>query len=704
MTRAQEITRAYGGDWHGNYGAFPSPGHSKADRGMTVKDAEGDDVLFNSFNGGDWKVIRDECRQRGLIPETLGACARGAPPTRVTGIYDYADEHGEVLYRTVRKEKRGERKRFVAERPDGRGGWKTGLGEAKRVPYRLPALLAADPNEPVYLTEGERKADKIAEWGFIATAVAFGAKGWRPDYAEWLRDRTVVILPDNDEEGRGFADRARDSIQAAGGRAVVVDLPGLLPKGDVVDWTGTADELRGLTTAALTVADAPAGLIPLLDPAAWATVETPARVWTLHEMILAGQVTYLTGAGATGKSLLGQQLATCIALGQQFMGLETRQGTALYLTCEDDADELHRRQKPICEALNASLPQLSGKLHLGSLAGAIGNELSTFDPLGRMGTTPAWDRLRATALAIRASFIVLDNVAHLFSGNENIRNQVAAFLSLLNGLAAETGAAILLIGHPNKAGDSFSGSTAWENQVRSRLFLERPRDADGSVVDPDARLLSKGKANYSRNGDALAFRWHRWAFVREEDMAPNVAAEIGAIIVGNAENETFLRCLRERNRQRRAVSEKVCKSYAPTVFASMAEAKGIQKKGFENAMDRLFRLGRIERAALWQGDDRKPVYGLREVENVREMPAGNVREMPAGDSGECAGDGAGNSGPHTPTPKGVEGAAPSEAAAPSLEEGLGNVAQRLPGGRTILAPGESADDPVPGWDDTGDGQ
>ena len=140
MSRAQEITRAFGGEWHGSYGAFPSPGHSKADRGMTVKDAEGDDVLFNSFNGGDWKAVRDECRQRGLIPETLGACARGVPPTRVTGVYDYADEHGEIIYRTVRKERRGERKRFVAERPDGRGGWKSGLGEPPRVPYRLPPL------------------------------------------------------------------------------------------------------------------------------------------------------------------------------------------------------------------------------------------------------------------------------------------------------------------------------------------------------------------------------------------------------------------------------------------------------------------------------------------------------------------------------------------------------------------------------------
>jgi len=262
----------------------------------------------------------------------------------------------------------------------------------------------------------------------------------------------------------------------------------------------------------------PADLLPLIDPAAWAEVDVPARVWTLHEMILAGQVTYLTGAGATGKSLLGQQLATCVAANTQFLGVDVLLGTAIYVTCEDDADELHRRQKPIGASMGVSLAELSGRLHLVSLAGAIGNELATFDQLGRMRTTPSWQRLRTTVLATGASFVVLDNVAHLFAGNENIRQQVASFLSLLNGLALESGAAILLIGHPNKAGDSFSGSTAWENQVRSRLFLDRVKQTDGTVLDQDARTLSRGKANYSRNGEALAFRWHEWAFIRDEDL------------------------------------------------------------------------------------------------------------------------------------------------------------------------------------------
>src|SRR3546814_20697914 len=52
---------------------------------------------------------------------------------------------------------------------------------------------------------------------------------------------------------------------------------------------------------------------------------------------------------------------------------------------------------------------------------------------------------------------------------------LASFVSLMNRLAMKVDGSVLLIGHPNKAGDSFSGSTAWENQVRSRLFMERDR-------------------------------------------------------------------------------------------------------------------------------------------------------------------------------------------------------------------------------------
>lgn len=199
-----------------------------------------------------------------------------------------------------------------------------------------------------------------------------------------------------------------------------------------------------------------------------------------------------------------------------------------------------------------------------------------------------------------------------FGGNENIRNQVAVFVGLLNNLAAEIDGAVMFLGHPNKAGQDFSGSTAWENQVRSRLFMEVPKDDEGAPLDPDARTLVRGKANYARNGEQIAFRWHKWAFVHEDDLPTDQREELAATIQANKDNEIFLRCLRELTRREQAVSENIAsRTYAPLVFSKMPEAKGIGKARLEAAMDRLYRTDTIERGFLWRAD-RKDKYGLRE--------------------------------------------------------------------------------------------
>lgn len=257
MTLAQDITRHYNGDWHGSYGSFPAPGHSKDDRGVTVKDADSGEVVFNTFNGADWREIKDECRRLGLLPERERANDNTSPP-RTTGTYEYDDGSGNVIYRTRRIEQTGKRKRFVAERPEG-GRWINGIRGLDRFPYRFTELCrasaaareAGEPLPLIYFAEGERKADKLASWGLVATAIAFGANGWTDGYGEAFRDRTVIILPDNDDQGRQFAAKVKAGVEAYGATAHIVELPGLRHKGDIMDWTGTADDLRRLTDKAL---------------------------------------------------------------------------------------------------------------------------------------------------------------------------------------------------------------------------------------------------------------------------------------------------------------------------------------------------------------------------------------------------------------------------------------------------------------------
>ncbi len=406
-------------------------------------------------------------------------------------------------------------------------------------------------------------------------------------------------------------------------------------------------------------APAPLGPLPLIDPGIWQDVDAPSREWAWTDNIPHRQATYLTGPGSAGKSLFGQQLATCHALGRPFLGIDTRGGAALYLTCEDDADELHRRQAAICRALRVRPADLSGKLHLVSLAGEIGTELFTVQDGGRLDLTDRFRALEAGAIAIDAKLIVLDNVAHLFGGNENARHEVAAFVSLLNRLAMRIDGAALLIGHPNKAGDNFSGSTAWENQVRSRLFMEVPADSH----DRDVRVLSRQKSNYARKGEATTFRWLDWAFVRDDDLPIDQRVELAANAQAASDNAVFLRCLDERNRQERAVSESpASRTYAPKTFAEMAESDRIGRARLEAAMDRLFRIGAIERGFVHrdcaEGKDR---FG------VRRPPADLSADHPLTGSADVPLTTRRPPPAHTPYTTYISGAA-SEAAAPNPDD------------------------------------
>jgi hypothetical protein len=162
--------------------------------------------------------------------------------------YDYTDEHGEVIFQVCRKNPKG----FFQRKPDGKGGWENNLKGVRRVLYRLPELLEADPSATVYVCEGEKDADALRNLGMVATTNAGGAGKWRHEYNEPLRGRNVVILPDNDEPGRQHEEQVSNSLRDIAASVKVLALPGLPEKGDVSDWLkagGTAEQLQALVAA-----------------------------------------------------------------------------------------------------------------------------------------------------------------------------------------------------------------------------------------------------------------------------------------------------------------------------------------------------------------------------------------------------------------------------------------------------------------------
>lgn len=347
----------------------------------------------------------------------------------------------------------------------------------------------------------------------------------------------------------------------------------------------------------------------------------PDRKWVLPGFIPCGEITLFTGPGGAGKSLFAQQLATALAGGVPFLGIgaSSEKTTALYVTAEDDEFELHRRQRNIMRTLDLDRADVGERLGLISLRGRIGNELVTFDREGSLERSNTFSLLRNTVEVTGANFLILDNLAHLFAGNENDRGQVTAFVNALYSLVRDHGVTILLLGHPNKSGDSYSGSTAWLNAVRSQIEINRVQDGEGNVLDPDARVLTLGKANYARAGAQQAFRWHEFAFVLEEDLPSDARAELAEAQKAAAENEAYLRCLAAATDRKRAVSHHPGVNYYASTFAKMPEGRGNTKAAFERAFERLLALGAIELdAKLWKRENRTYKYGIRAVDNPAE--------------------------------------------------------------------------------------
>jgi hypothetical protein len=179
-----------------------------------------------------------------------------SPATPRERIHSYYDERGTLLFQAIKKPDG----RWMQRRPDGPDEWIWNVKGVRRVPYRLPELIAADPSETVFIVEGEKDADNLADLGVIATTNPGGAGKWLADYNAFLRGRSVVIIPDNDEPGHSHAANVQREVAAVAANVIIVELPGLDSKGDTSDWLangGTRADLDRLVreAAGLSVED-----------------------------------------------------------------------------------------------------------------------------------------------------------------------------------------------------------------------------------------------------------------------------------------------------------------------------------------------------------------------------------------------------------------------------------------------------------------
>ena len=155
-------------------------------------------------------------------------------PNKPEAEYRYVDQNGTFLA----KKTRWPGKRFSWSRPDGMGGWIMDRKDVPNTLYNLPVVQGA---ACVFVVEGEKDVDTLSAYGLKAVSGADGAGPgkWRTEYTQQLKEKNIVIIPDNDEVGRKFAIETANALYGVAASVRLIDLtliwPEILEHGDITD-------------------------------------------------------------------------------------------------------------------------------------------------------------------------------------------------------------------------------------------------------------------------------------------------------------------------------------------------------------------------------------------------------------------------------------------------------------------------------------
>jgi RecA-family ATPase len=248
----------------------------------------------------------------------------------------------------------------------------------------------------------------------------------------------------------------------------------------------------------------------------------PPRDWVVEGCFLRNNVGLISGIGGVGKSLLVQQLATCATMGRPWLGIPLKAGRALLLACEDDDDELQRRQEDINRSMDVEMADvLDAGLDCLPRHDRENTLMEIDRPNWRMRRTALFDKLELRCRRLGIQYVILDTVTAVYGGREIDARMVAAFIMEMQRLAILLQGIVILVQHPSRSGardgSGENGSVQWNNKVRSRLYFHE---------DKDHRLQLEGvKANYGPKPKPIPLEWRRGVFEPIEAPPPRDYSE-----------------------------------------------------------------------------------------------------------------------------------------------------------------------------------
>jgi AAA domain len=397
---------------------------------------------------------------------------------RIIATYDYTDEQGTLLYQAVRYHPKG----FSQRRPNGQGGWIWNLTGVRLVLFRLPQILdAVKAGRMIFAVEGEEDVKVLVKLGLDATTNPMGAKKWRPHFSEVLRGAHVVVLGDNDDDGRAHRAQVLRSLHGKAASLKAPDLPGLPVHGDIRDWLKAGHTKEDLLTLVEQAPIIQAEDFPsdegehqehdedeenpwrhIKDAPTFLAEPSPEFEGLAKDLLAPGAITMLAAPRGLGKTHLGHALGVALATGGRFRGQPVKPVRVLLLD-RDNPEYL------IKERLKAWGAETAKNLHI-----------LTRQYAPSLNKQQAWAQFPVKDFEA----IILDAVGSFTEGiTEKEGKQTTEVLATIVDLARKD-LGVLLLQNATKDGVNFKGREEWADRVDVIYELRDATDFTPSTKKP----------------------------------------------------------------------------------------------------------------------------------------------------------------------------------------------------------------------------
>jgi len=301
--------------------------------------------------------------------------------------------------------------------------------------------------------------------------------------------------------------------------------------------------------------------------------------WMVENLIPMKQVTLLYGDGGTGKSTLALQLANAAVKIDKWLGLPTKAGATVYLSCEDDGNVIHRRLIDFgSKAIDVD------DLDIIDCANRDQTFLVEITPDNKLTPTALFGILEDDIKALTPALVILDNLNDIFPDEGYGKVLPRQFIRKVRNLAIKYNCAVLILAHPSKAGMATgrgdSGSTAWNDTARSRLYFKTDEN------DRHRATLKVMKNNHGPRGQEFNLQFINNKFELEANVSDGWKTQ-------RAEDK-FLSLLKLFNEQGQKVNSNGGTTHAPKRFAVHPHNEGFTKAMFGSAMQSLLAKKKIK--------------------------------------------------------------------------------------------------------------